>query len=61
MLEERRIQGSFLGGGPENVRDHLGDPGVYGRIVLKWNFRKRNVRVWIESSWIRLGTGGGHL
>jgi hypothetical protein len=61
MVEERCIQVSFLGGGHESVRDHLGDPGVDGRIVLKWNFRKRNVRVWIESSWIRLGTGGGHL
>jgi len=21
-------------------RDHLGDPGVYGRIILRWIFRK---------------------
>jgi hypothetical protein len=24
-------------------RDHLGNPGVDGRINLEWNFRKRNV------------------
>jgi len=36
--------GFFLGGGePANVRDHLGDPGVYGRIILKWIFRNWDV------------------
>ena len=24
-------------------RDHLGDPGVDGRIILRWIFRKRDV------------------
>jgi len=27
-------------------RDHLGDPDVDGRIILRWTFRKWNVRVW---------------
>jgi hypothetical protein len=41
-------------------RDHLGDPGVDGRILLRWICRKWDVGVWTGSSWIRLGTGGGH-
>ena len=36
--EERCIQG--FGGEICGERDHLGDPGVDGRIILRWNFRK---------------------
>ena len=39
-------------------RDRLGDPGVDGRIILRWIFRKRDVVVWTGSSWMRIGTGG---
>jgi len=42
-------------------KDHLGDPGIDGRIILRWIFRKWNVGVWTGSSWLRIGTGGGHL
>ena len=42
-------------------RDHLGDPGVDGRIILRWIFRKWDVGVWTGSSWLRIGTGGGQL
>ena len=42
-------------------RDHLEDPDVDGRIILRWIFRKWDVEVWTESSWLRVGTGGGHL
>jgi len=41
-------------------RDHLGDPGLDGRIIF-WIFRKWYVDVWIGSSWLRIRTGGGHL
>ena len=42
-------------------RDHLGDPGVDGRIILRWTFWKWYVGVWTGSSWHRIRTGGGHL
>ena len=40
-------------------RDHLGDPGVDGRIILRWIFGKWWVLV--GSSWLKIGTGGGRL
>ena len=42
-------------------RDHLEVLGVCGSIILKWIFRKWGVGVWNGSSWLRIGTGGGHL
>jgi len=42
-------------------RDHLEYPGLYGRIKLRWIFRKWDVRVWTGSSWLRIGTGGEYL
>jgi len=42
-------------------RDHVEDPDVDGRIILRWIFRKWDVWVWIASSWLRIGTGGGNL
>jgi len=42
-------------------RDHLGDPGVDGRIILRWIFRKCVVGAWTGFSWLRIGTGVGQL
>jgi len=42
-------------------RDHWGDPGADERIIIRWIFRKWDVVVLIGSSWLRIGTGGGHL
>ena len=42
-------------------RDHWGDPDVGGRIILRWIFRKWEGVVGTGWSWLRIGTGGGHL
>jgi hypothetical protein len=42
-------------------RDHLEEPGVDGRIILRWIFRKWDMGAWTGSSWFRIGTGAGHL
>ena len=42
-------------------RDSFGDTGIDGRIILRWILRKWDVGVWTGSSWLRMGTGGGHL
>jgi len=41
--------------------DHLEDPGVDVRIILRWICIKWNVRVWTGMIWHRTGTVGGHL
>ena len=42
-------------------RDHLGDPSLDGRIILRWIFRIWDVGELIGLIWLRIGTGGGHL
>jgi hypothetical protein len=42
-------------------RDHLEDPGVDGRIILGWIFRKWDIEVWTGLGWVRIETGGGQL
>jgi hypothetical protein len=37
------------------------DPGVDGRIILGWTFRRWDVGVWTGLGWLRIGTGGGRL
>jgi hypothetical protein len=45
---------------PEGKRP-LGDQDVDGRIILRWIFRKLEGVVETRWSWLRIGTGGGHL
>jgi len=44
-------------------RNHLGDPSIDGRIILRQIFRKWDMGVWTESSWswLRIGIGGGQF
>jgi hypothetical protein len=57
--DSRRVHRMLVGN--LSQRDHLGDLGVAGRIILRWIFKKWDVRAWTGSSWLRIGTGGGHL
>ena len=59
-MGERRGVYRVLVGKPEG-KDHLEDPGVGGRIILRWIFRKWDVGVWTGLILLRIGTGGGHL
>jgi len=56
MGERRNMNIDLVGNLRE--RDHLGDPGVDGKIMLRWIFRMWDVGVWTGWSWLRIGTGG---
>jgi hypothetical protein len=42
-----------------NLRER--DPGLDGRIILRWIFRKWDVEIWTRLSWLSIETGGEHL
>jgi hypothetical protein len=48
-------------GGSLRERDYLGDPGIDGRIILRWICRKWGVGVWTGSNWLRTETDSGHF
>ena len=56
---ERGAQG--YGWGNLRERDHWGGPDADGRIILRRIFRKWEGVVGTGWSWLRIGTGGGHL
>jgi len=44
-----------------NLRErHWEGPGVDGRIILRWIFRKGDGGAWTGLIWLRIGTSGGH-
>jgi hypothetical protein len=42
-------------------RGHLEDPGVVGRIILRWIFMKWDLGMWTGLTWLGVGTGVGLL
>jgi len=42
-------------------RDHFEGPGIDGKIILKWIFRKWDGEVWAGLIWLRIWTDGGLL
>jgi len=59
-MGERRYVYRVLVGKPEGKRP-LGRPRRRWAIILRRIFRKWDVGVWTGSSWLRIGTGVGHL
>jgi hypothetical protein len=59
-MGERRGAHRVLVGKPEG-KNHLEDPGIDGRIILRCIFRKWDVTAWTGLSWLRIRKGGGHL
>jgi hypothetical protein len=57
-MGERRGAYRALVGKPEG-RNHLEDPGVDVRVILKWNFERLGVGTQTGSIWLRIGTDGG--
>jgi hypothetical protein len=56
-MGERRGAYSILVGDLRE-QDHLGDPGIDGRIILKWIFKKWDGGSWTGLMWLRIWTGG---
>jgi hypothetical protein len=42
-------------------RDHWGDPGVDGKIILRCIFITWDVGIWTDLGWLRIETGDEHL
>ena len=59
MGEERGCLGSWWGNRRE--RDHWGDLGVDGWIILGWIFRRWDMGIWTGLGWSGIETGGGRL
>jgi hypothetical protein len=59
MEREEAYTGFWCGNLRE--RDHWVDPGLVGRIIIRWIFRKWDVEVWTGLRWLRIEIGGRHL
>jgi len=60
VWETVELPTAFWWGDPSE-RDHLGDVGVDGRIILSWIFKAWDCGTWTRLIWLRIGTGSGLL
>ena len=58
MGESRGVCRVF--GGETGEKETTGDPGIDGRIILRWILRKWDVRAWTGSTRFREGQVSGH-
>jgi hypothetical protein len=49
---------TFLSENPKG-RDHFGDLGIYGRIILKLILKLSGVGLWSGFKWFGIGSSGG--
>jgi hypothetical protein len=59
-MGRREVHTGFWWGNLKET-DHVAEPGVHGRIILREVFQKWEVRVKAGSSWLRIGTVGRHM
>ena len=45
--------------GKSEGKNHWGDLGINGWIILGWIYRRWGVGIWTGLGWPRIGTGGG--
>jgi hypothetical protein len=45
--------------GDPRERDHLENPNVNRRIILKWILKKWDLETWTGLIWLKIGTGIG--
>jgi hypothetical protein len=48
-----------FGWGNLRERDHFKDPGIDGRITVRYIFKKWDVGAWTGLTWLMIGTGVG--